>query len=711
VKWVEAWVPGLKEVVLGRLRSLAATARLCWLGQSSQFGGRHGNGPGGLLVGSKARRETLLQGYEQQKQLLLSLSAGLEGEFLALGKQLGEILRKSKSVQNECRGVSELLSGQEQDRAIHFSFQLLKKAEDLVQGSYNQYHSVFEVFTKLASGLREIEARQEQLRCELRPLPLISIQFRIQAGVFDKATRDGFLNLASELNTLLQELDMAVERQFQDLAEVQASCGRLMVELSEIIELHKSKISQTLQACREQLATLNQSFLQYETVVRDLSSQSTGVQKGVNSVIIALQCQDIICQKIQQVGQALDEMVRYVQAASRLPRKPEGQVDLEQLLAHESEVQLREIQAVFSQLDEAARQITDGIQLVENQVNALTDQALTIGKNAVEASVMEQSVQGMRGILSIVTASVFNVNKVASALEPLKVKFTQCTEQVSTLAHGVRLAALNAQIFAIRVERGAVLEVLAEQTRGISELILCDVRTIDAQVHDLSASLENLQQRLANYYESSHHEEIVLIREATRAESKLEQIKRELPRRLGLVRPMQKELTTLTKQTPASVCFPARVEELKGGVLEFFQRHARVGASSPQSGNDTRYRRSYAVAHENDLPQAALRANGQTVHVESPASMASLPRPSDPAEADACIAPGTELFDSSLAMPAPGNSARTEHGHEGTARNSQQTEVSSSQNQSCPEQVEQAVRRDREASRPGDDLGPNIELF
>ncbi len=595
---IPGWLP--KVAVFGRLRLIC---------RSFELDGHLAVGARALPVGSISGCQTLVQEYTAQKQILLSLAAGLESEFLDLGTRLRDILRKSKAVQKECGGVNKLLSEQGDGAAIQFSLQLLKKAEDLVMASHDHYAFVLEVFKKLASELREIESRQKQLRCTLRPLPLISIQFRIQASALDAVTREAFLNLTSEINTLSQEVEQAVERQFQELAQVQATSCWLMAELSETIALHHEKISLSLQSCRNQLATMGQALCQCDEVSRDLSSQSAGIQKGVNLVIMALQCQDSTCQKIQHVGQAIDEMVSHLQAASSPSSQPEMEGDVRQFLARANVIQLSQVEAVFTQLQDAAGQISKGIEGVEKQANALTGQTLTLGKNAVESSVVERSILGMRDILTIVTSCVFNVHRVGVALEPLKSKFIQCREQISVLAHRVRMAALNAQIYAIGVEQGAALEVLAEQTRGISDLILSDVSIIADQLRDLSAAVEDMRQRLVDFCQLSRQEEILLIEEVKLAESKLEQVRIELPRHLEMICPLQKELIVLTQQATASISFPARIAHVSSVSLGFFQRHAQMDGSTTHLTNDSQLidqrlnqlRQNYTMAHEHEV--------------------------------------------------------------------------------------------------------------
>ena len=107
-----------------------------------------------------------------EKDSLLSLVCGMEAEFLATGDGLERLAGQLGEIQKECQSLTELTLGQTQDAAVQFAFQLLKKAEDLVLASYEQYDHVFATFNELQQRLAQASKQRDELMRVLLPLKL-----------------------------------------------------------------------------------------------------------------------------------------------------------------------------------------------------------------------------------------------------------------------------------------------------------------------------------------------------------------------------------------------------------------------------------------------------------------------------------------------------------------------------------------------------------
>src|ERR1017187_9461210 len=121
-----------------RMRSLAKIGKPTAHGEAGAWGGR----------------------LKDEKDSLLSLVHGTEAEFLATGGGLMRLSRQLGEIQKECQSLTDLTLGQTQDAAVQFAFQLLKKAEDLVLASYEQYDHVFATFSELQHRLAQVSKQR-----------------------------------------------------------------------------------------------------------------------------------------------------------------------------------------------------------------------------------------------------------------------------------------------------------------------------------------------------------------------------------------------------------------------------------------------------------------------------------------------------------------------------------------------------------------------
>src|SRR5581483_7234996 len=85
----------------------------------------------------------LTRGLQEEKEALQAFTNAMEEEFLKLGGFLRTATTLARDVRGRSDEVVAAASGNSEDAAIHFAFQLLKKAEDLVHASREQYVSMF----------------------------------------------------------------------------------------------------------------------------------------------------------------------------------------------------------------------------------------------------------------------------------------------------------------------------------------------------------------------------------------------------------------------------------------------------------------------------------------------------------------------------------------------------------------------------------------
>ena len=677
--WLHTATREVKTQMAGTLSRVRARTARMWTGRRpgppSSLPADLPAGAGDLL-GTAEIRDLVTQ-LQTQKARLLSFTERLEDEYLKLGSALQAMDQRARGVEGEYEKIQTLTSGQGQDAPLQVSFQLLKKAEDLVFSCYDQYERVFAIFRELADKLAGAIAQQNRLQRVLALLPLIVVQLRVQTSAFDDQIRQSFFTLADEISALLEQIRNSVDEQFVALGETRTLSTTLVEDLAVDVQKHKTEIQKTLDNSRSRLRTLSQSLTHSSQAVQDMSLQSQGVSADISQIIMALQCHDITRQKIQHVAQAVDEMVAHLEEAALEPWDPGTINDLRRFVGEAALIQGRQIKTVFEENEKAAGQIVSGMRGLQTAAAKLAEGALRTGHVALESDVMRQSVESLRDMLSMVKVTTQKTGAICQSIAPLQRTFSTCTKKISALAQGVRRAALNAQIFAAPVAGGAVLEVLAEQTRSISDQTLGAVERLEAHLEEMSAAIEYLRQELGDFQELARQEEDLLAAEAIPCEAKLGALQQELPEIIRQIGPRQQELIALVEQGASQTTFPETVAAARAASLPFFEALAAWGRltdpahvqSAAVEERLDRLRDNYTMAHERDIHEDAVKnlANLATatlpaviVAVGDPAGAAAngppgdpQPAPSDPAGADS----GSPESGSELApaiAPGPG---------------------------------------------------------
>ncbi len=136
------------------------------------------------------------QRLEEEKESLRSLADVMEVEFVSLSEGLMRLDEQLTHIQRQCLSLTNLTAGRTEDAAIQFAFQLLKKVEDLLLASYDQYDHVFAAFHELQGWLAQLPKQHDELLRALLPLSMITTAFRIEASRHPGEVQEVFAGLA-----------------------------------------------------------------------------------------------------------------------------------------------------------------------------------------------------------------------------------------------------------------------------------------------------------------------------------------------------------------------------------------------------------------------------------------------------------------------------------------------------------------------------------
>jgi predicted RNase H-related nuclease YkuK (DUF458 family) len=328
-----------------------------------------------------------------EKDFLLSLVRGMETEFLATGGGLMRLAQQLNEIQKQCQSLTDLTLGQTQDAAVQFAFQLLKKAEDLVLASYDQYDHVFATFSELQQRLAQLSKQHDEFMRVLLPLNFITIAFRIEASRHPVEVQQAFFTLATNVNQTVNEVRSTLERQFEELAASQQIARSLMEQVSASIQRHRQEVTSTLETSRNHLRDLSEALTNSGAGATDLSHLNQAVTRHIGSIVMAQQCQDITRQRIDHVGEAMEEM--RARLGDDRATMSATDADACQFVFRAAQIQLHQAQNVFDQLNRAADSIKSAIQSLRTEAAAAAEMAVKVGGTTLDAKVASQCQAGI----------------------------------------------------------------------------------------------------------------------------------------------------------------------------------------------------------------------------------------------------------------------------------------------------------------------------
>jgi hypothetical protein len=505
----------------------------------------------------------------EQKCSLLGLVRDVETEFLAIGEALERLSGQLNEIQQDCVSLAELTLGRRPDAPVPFAFQLLKKAEDLVLANSEQYGHVFATFGKLQERLSELPRQHAQLIRVLLPLNFITTAFQIEAGRHPAKTARAFSTLAKNVKQMLNDFRATLDRQFQELAESDRIARSLLDQVSASIHQHRQNVSATLEASRNHLSALNESFASSGAGANDLSRLNQAVTRHMGSIVMAQQCQDITRQKIEHVAEAMDEMRTHLEepASSSSASHPQRR----HFVFRAGQIQLRQVQSVFDELNRAGETMKSAMHGLRAEASAAGDAMVRVGGSTLDAKVGSQCLASIGRILAITARGVEEIAEILAAFDPLQAMLAACGTEATQLGRDVRCMALNAQIFATHTPNGETFQVLAQQLRFISDEAIRHVRRLETSREQTAEMVSDLRQRLADYQELGQIEQRVLTAESAVSHKGLLDLESAIS---DLIRRMARQESTFARsvdQVIADVKFPAVIADAGSQSIGFFE--------------------------------------------------------------------------------------------------------------------------------------------
>lgn len=557
---------------------------------------------------------TLARKIDEEKAFLLGLIQGIETEFLATGGGLDRAARQLGEIQKECGKLTSLTTGEAPDACVQFAFHLLKKAEDLVRASYEQYDHVFATFRELQRRLSELATQRDELMRALLPLTFIIMSIRIEASRHPSEVRQSFFTLAETVNRTVSEVRETMDRQFRDLTASEEVARGLMEQVAASIERHRAAVGSALQRSRSQLRVLGEALRESGAGAANLARLHLTVGRHIGSIVMAQQCQDIARQRIEHVGEALDEM------RAHLAERPAG-ADAKangarQFIWRAAQIQLHQVQDVFGKLKEAAEGLTHGMHSLRAETAAAAEIAVKIGETALDTSAADQCQAGVGEILSIVAQAVGKTADIIAVFEPLQASFVDCTGQATALASDVRYAGLNAQIFAVHAPDGAALEVLAGRVLTISDEVIGHVGELGCSLRQTTEMIKGLRHRLEDFKILAEAEEHILVRESGVSKTKLSELKHDIPEMIRTVTERQATFSQSVEEVLGAVKFPLLIARAEIRSVDFFRGLVAWGVGGARSSGDSnasekldQLRARYTMESERRLHAAVLEVD------------------------------------------------------------------------------------------------------
>ncbi|MBP8257413.1 MAG: hypothetical protein KAX37_08820, partial [Opitutaceae bacterium] len=601
----------------------------------------------------------------------------------------------SESMVRHSERLLVLASGQESGQStFDTTIKLLEDPLAFIDHSQSQLEGLI---ARLEDSIQQIDRliRSEVLlNRAVAPLTYIQTIFKIESAGLDHSVQQMFIALTEDIERLHQQVSQTFGEKFAVLRLARDTIEKVVAQLRADAKSQGLILREKRQGVERALIKLNTDLKDKETSDIKIRNASRTVNQQVGQLVMSLQTQDIVSQKLAHVESAIPEIIRrHELGLTESEANATGQ-DLA-YCATSCRLQEAHLEAIGHDLEQAHKDISGASQEIQNQITQLDQDCLFLDEfDKVVAEpdrLVPTLLNTIEEVRTMVHKAVTTAEQAYTAIRPIGGLASNLTGVMRELSAQIQLIALNAQVQAAHNCGGTGLEVLASgtalistDTREISEKVASGVDSLTVDLTRLVDAFEQLRQQGAQRRDlmegDARTKELELhamrdetLKELTEVGSALQQIN-------DLIGAMVSENTLNTAAAERLTTLRAAFTSAADDTESHLQR-AGVALDPSRFANELA--KAYSVASEHEVQRRVLRLGPPPVTLTGPKDL---------------------TFDRQVhsdAIPSAGLPANPDAGNEGIPLRGDSVIVIAG----VPAETTDA------AAKKDNSLGDNIELF
>lgn len=418
--------------------------------------------------------EGLFNRLREAAGALQDAEAGLEAQFLNIGAGLERMAGFGHEFVRQVEKLVGLATGKECDNATFLNpVRLVERSTVVLEECQRRTDALVGHLRSYHAQIGSLLGTESALRRTMLPLRFVQVLFKVECAPLSPEIQQLFGTLTDEIEHLQGQMREIFGTNFKQLEQTQKALEEVILQLERqecslraAIAAHKSRIGETLASLRRELSSNQQREVQ-------LNDLSQAVAREVEQVVMSLQFQDIVHQKLQHV---LAELPRGEAGFSEASRSGSVQGFNRPMnyLWHSCRLQDGQLKSAREELVRAEAGIQRGIGSVLANLRELDSRCLSLEEFQLLTTSTDGMVQvlieTMEQVRKLMRESVSCTATAYEMLRPLGGLASNLTVITRELAARIHVFGLNAQVQAAQVgqqDRGAELAILSQRTSEI----------------------------------------------------------------------------------------------------------------------------------------------------------------------------------------------------------------------------------------------------
>jgi hypothetical protein len=593
---------------------------------------------------------------------LLRFGCDSDREFTDLAKELGRFSDKLTEVRRQTGHLAAVVQDQDEDRALSAAYALYKSSVDLVHASIGMAVSEQEQMQSVEDELLSACAAREHFERSDLMLRILTLNIRMEAVRLPPEYRGVFANVAANIGGIAEKIMSSsvavfarIETIVREAASERAELRRLEETLHRRAHVSVATIFRELEKVRVALEPCGEQN-------REIELQLAATGPITLGMLMALQHQDIVRQKLEHIAVGFDDIGEYIVGAGA------GRAADAAFVHQAAKVQRAQLGAARAEIEQAGREVTEGMaRLLEHGEGLLA--AFTGMETAVTSTFRDCRLAGLYREQITELATVADQGqatnaKVATSVSRIEEIVKLFSREIASQEYEVKVVSLNSQVAAARMPSAGALNKLSEECSRVAGQIEDTTATLSGQLDRVLGSLQGIAGQAGSFLQLVGREKQALESGAVRIGAQLERLGAQLQTEAARAARDFGELFGETKSLLQGLRFPELIDACFGPAEALCERlqeltaaHAAAPLAPAAEAKLAAHRERYTMAEERrahasalgavaaapaavavelfDEPSAAAAATLTPVEGGSPAAAPSAPPD---------LGPGIELF-------------------------------------------------------------------
>ena len=430
----------------------------------------------------------------------------IEERFLQIGTTLENITTTGQDLVSHCESLISLALGQGGGEImIDDAAQHIWRAVEFVENNDRNMEQLILQLTNSNERIRQTLATEQTLVRTLAPLNFVKTLFRVESASLSPDVQDMFCALAREIDRIRLRVEGGFREKFQLIREIQVILSKAIAHLVAEQSQAKKSVAGLRQHMTASLAAMKGSYEKNRDRDTRLSGVSQAVTNETGRVVMSLQFQDILTQKLQHTHKVLEEMATRF---ADLPVDRAAACHSLHFIEQSGRIVFAQISGMKEELTKAGATIGDGLTKIIREMEALDGNCLALRDLDSVTTGVDGAVQilldSLESVRRLVQAADLHAMEAHQTIQPIGGMTTNFTGFMRELSLEIQLIGLNAEVQAAHVGQGTGLEVLSAHTSSISretselsEALAKDLDTLTSGLDQVVAGFQEIRENNA----------------------------------------------------------------------------------------------------------------------------------------------------------------------------------------------------------------------